>query len=175
MAGIGSESLLAFALLWPVWATLAALVLLRAAFFVPRWVRHSRAGLNAIDRMVPATFGDYIADMFEDLGHAVEIEPEAGSSATFVATLDGVRTAVQTEHRKSGRVSSKAVEAVIAARQKHRCSDAMVVTNQRFTPKARDIARANGATLCNRDELALMLQARNAELKTNEGPLDRAA
>ena len=163
-------------LLWPIAATLGSLGLLRLVFYALRWFRLARAGMNDVGRMTGEEFADCVAYIFEDLDHAVELVQPQDEGALLVVTIDGVRTAVRTEHRTSGRVSSKAVEAVIAAQTKYNCSDAMVVTNQQFTPKARVVAGQNNVVLRNRDELALMLRAwQEVESERDEETLDLAA
>ena len=163
-------------LLWPIAATFGSLGLLGLVFYALRWLRLTRAGMNDIDRMTGDEFTDCVTYIFEDLGHAVESVRRQEDGALLVVTLDGVRTAVRTEHRTSGRVSSKAVEAVIAAQTKYTCPDAMVVTNQQFTPKACEVAGQNNVVLCNRDELALMLREwQEVESERDEETLDLAA
>jgi restriction system protein len=163
-------------LAWPIWAIVAAFVSLRLIAYALRRLRLFRAGMNDVDRMTGDEFADCVTYVFEDLGHAVESVRRQEDGALLVVTVDGVRTAVRTEHRTSGRVSSKAVEAVIAAQAKYNCPDAMVVTNQQFTPKARAVAGQNNVVLRNRDDLALMLRAwQEVESERDEETLDIAA
>lgn len=174
--GIYGPALHVLALAWPIWAIVAAFVSLRIVAYALRWLRLTRAGMNDIDRMNGDEFTDCVTYIFQDLGHSVESVDRQENGALLVVGIDGVRTAVQAEHRTSGRVSSKAVEAVIAAQAKHNCPDAMVVTNQQFTPKARQVAGQNNVVLCNREELALMLREwQEVDSERDEETLDLAA
>jgi restriction system protein len=51
-------------------------------------------------------------------------------------------------------VGNYAVQEVVAARSHHLCNRAMVVSNQRFTASAAELAATNGVELCHWSELA---------------------
>jgi restriction system protein len=163
-------------LAWPIWAALGVLALLRAAYYVARLRRLVRAGLTDVDRMTAEEFTDCVRLIFDGLGHAVESVQRQEHGSLLVVTVDGIRTAVHAEHSTKANLPSRAVDAVIAAQAAHNCSDAMVVTNREFTPKAREIARANDVVLCNRDGLGLILREwQESEAALDEEALDLAA
>jgi restriction system protein len=161
---------------WAFWALVAALGVVLAALATRRWLRLVRSGVFDVDRMTGEEFAECVKCVFEDLGSPVEsVQADGERAALLVVTIDGVRTAVRTEYRPVGRVASKAVEEVLVGKDAYNCTDAFVVTNRQFTPRARELALSEGVALHNRDVLATMLLAWQEHEGENEEELDRAA
>ncbi|MGB9938221.1 restriction endonuclease [Methanosarcina sp.] len=78
-------------------------------------------------------------------------------SADLVLTSnEGIRTAVQVK-RYSSKVSNGAVQEVVAAKGLYKCTQGMVVTNNYFTDCAKQLAKANGIELIDRNELRKLI------------------
>jgi HJR/Mrr/RecB family endonuclease len=152
------ESLQAFGFLWPIWASLAALIVIRLAISGLRELRLARAGLNDVDRMSQFEFEECLQDMFFALGYDVELMGPK-TDCCIILTRDGVRTAVHAELMEAGNVPSPAIQEVLEAKTKYASDEAMIVTNRQYTPRARDLASLNSVILWNRDQLAYMLEA----------------
>ena len=73
--------------------------------------------------------------------------------ADLVITKGGVRTAVQAKQRSRGSVPIKAVQEVVGSLPHYRCQRGLVVTNQRFTAAARQLAKEHGVELWDREVL----------------------
>jgi restriction system protein len=154
--------------LWPLWLLVSAIGLGKVVVALYRYRRLSRSGIAQIDRMDGATFERYLASRFRRLGYAAEV---VGSSrgdygGDLVIRKNGTRTIVQAK-RYGKSVGVPAVQQAAAAKSIYDCTDAMVVTNSRFTQQARKLAKANDVRLIDRDELVtLLLKTKDAREPT---------
>lgn len=114
-------------------------------------------GFDRIDSMSGAEFERYVACIFEQRGYSVTHVGRTGDQGCdLILTRNRTRTACQVK-RYADPVSNAAVQEVVAAMKFHRCSAAMVVTNNRFTRGASQLAAANGVRLVDRTDLANIL------------------
>jgi restriction system protein len=105
------------------------------------------AGMPEIDRMTGREFEARMEVLFADLGYGVERTPYRGDwGGDLVLRRDGVRTVVQAKRYQKA-VGVRAVQEAVAAKAKYGCTEAMVVTNSRFTRQAEELAHANRARL----------------------------
>lgn len=109
-------------------------------------------------------FEIYLMTLFRRLGYRAEHTGRRGDfGADLIVTKDGRRTVVQAK-RLSKRVGLDAVREVSAAKSYYGCDSALVVSNQAFTPQARELAAATGVQLWGREELiSRVLSAPTAE------------
>jgi restriction system protein len=156
-AGLGP----AFISLWPLWAFFGAVLLMRLAQDWYERRRLARAGMLEIDQMSGDEFERRLAVLFRTLGYSVTHTGKIGDwGADLVISKGGKRTVVQAK-RYNKNVGVPAVQQAVTAKAKYDCTDAMVVTNSRFTAPARELARANAVELWDREQLiARLLQAR---------------
>ncbi len=118
------------------------------------------AGIAEIDAMDGVAFERRLALLFSDLGYQVRQTKARGDfGADLVLERAGApRTVVQAKCYGPGRtIGVGAVQEAVAARQVYRAVVAMVVTNRTFTEPARRLAKANGVTLWEREDLAAAL------------------
>jgi len=108
--------------------------------------------LAEIDTLEGRAFERLLGDLFRRLGHEAELTPFFDHGADIIVFRDGERVAVQAK-RASKSVSQDAVQAVVASKPVYDCSGAMVITNSRFTSRARQLAKANGVELWDRRRL----------------------
>lgn len=138
---------------WPLWAVLSGLIIIQVVIAIYRERQLARAGIADIDRMEGITFERYLVGLFRRLGYAVELTPARGDyGADLILSKDGLRTAVQAK-RYAKNVGVKAVQEVVTAQKMYKCTQAMVVTNSGYTQQARQLARANGVILWDRQYL----------------------
>ena len=155
------ESLQTLAALWPVWALVALIGFGKAALWLFEQRRLARCGITDIDSMDGRTFEQRLVVLFRGLGYRVDHVGRRGDyGADLIVSKDGVRTVVQAK-RWTRNVGPKAVQEAHAAPAMHDCSRSMVVTNRYFTKAARQLARANGVELWDRDRLVAALLARS--------------
>ncbi len=110
--------------------------------------------------MYGTDFEIFLKQLFIKLGYKVEV---TGRMADYGADLtiekDNIRTAVQAKCWRSP-VTVKAIQEVTAAKAHYNATEAMVVTNSRFTSNARVLAEENHIRLVDREKLAsLILQS----------------
>jgi restriction system protein len=148
-----------FLLAWPIWALIGAMVALRIVIAVYRRWRLASSGIYEIDRLSGAVFEQYLELLFRRLGWRVERTRAAGDyGGDLVVSRDGARTVVQAK-RYSKPVGVRAVQEVVAAKRAYDCTEAMVVTNSRFTKQAAHLAGKNDVELWDRDVLVRQLTA----------------
>jgi restriction system protein len=144
---------------------LAGIQGLKLVFRFFQYRRLLASGIYEIDRMDGRTFEQYLAALFMQLGHEVELTQYVGDyGADLVTRKDGVRTVVQAK-RYRGKVGVKAIQEAVAAKGYYRCAEAMVVTNSTFTNQAVALAKANGVTLWDRERLIKALLATRPQRK----------
>ena len=98
-------------------------------------------------------FENYLKYIFEELGYEVETTKASGDQgADLIITKGEVRTAVQAKFYSST-VGNKAVQEVVASMKFYNATNAMVVTNNYYTSGARELAKANGVSLWDKDML----------------------
>jgi restriction system protein len=135
-------------------AFVVVVVVLGAVMTVRRTRRLARSGIGEIDRMDGRTFEERLAVLFRQLGYKVDLVGRTGDfGADLVVSRDGARCAVQAKQRSRGSVGIKAVQEVVGSLPHHRCQRGLVVTNQRFTTAARQLAREHGVQLWEREAL----------------------
>ncbi|HWI53944.1 MAG TPA: restriction endonuclease [Symbiobacteriaceae bacterium] len=139
---------------WPLWLLLVAVLLITSIpEFYRRW-RLSQAGMDQVDRMGGIEFEEYLETLFRKLGYKVVRTPASGDQgADLILTGNGERIAVQAK-RWNKRIGNKAVQEITAARLHYGCDRAMVVSNQEFTPAARELAASTQTELWGRQRLA---------------------
>ena len=146
------------------------LVLIAAGVFVVRgiaWLigerRLARSGIGEIDAMDGITFERRLAHLFTSLGYRVEQTRARGDyGADLVVEKTGERSVVQAK-RWTKNVGVKAIQEAVAAKPMYRCDRAIVVTNRYYTQQAKRLAKANGVTLWDRDQLVAALLSRSHE------------
>jgi restriction system protein len=143
---------------WPLALVLAAAVAIRLVFWLRFELRVRRAGLAQIDRMSGSDFDHRLAVLFDRLGNRAQVVGSGAGDfgADLVLEKDGRRTVVQAK-RWNGTVGAAAVREIAAARSYYRADAAMVVTTSRFSQEARLLARVNGVSLWDRDDLIAVL------------------
>jgi len=88
-------------------------------------------------------FETFIAQVFQNLGYAVEGTPVSGDQGVDLIVIAGeLRIAVQVKGYYNS-VSNSAIQEVVAGMRFHSCVATCVVTNSRFTKSALELAASN--------------------------------
>ena len=122
-----------------------------------------------IDKMSGEEFERYLEILFRDDGYQVT---HVGNSkgdygADLILEKEGKKIAVQAKcwHNTVG---EKAIQEVVSSKAIYNCKEAMVVTNRWFSYQAQHLAKANGVTLWNRNDLVnAILRIRKQNRKEN--------
>jgi len=164
-AGLGSISQSTLLLVTVLIICVATLGAAAYYYFVYRHTLTYQAGLRQlqiadVDNMSGVEFEKYVADLFRRQGYMFETTALSGDlGVDLIIIKDGVRTAVQTK-RYSKPVNQAAIREAVAGMKHYKCTQAMVVTNNRFTRLAVQLARDNNCELVDRDKLIELIATR---------------
>ena len=107
-----------------------------------------------IDGLDGIQFENFLADRFRSAGFNVMLTPPTrDQGADLLLTTDNGGSIVVQAKKYNGKVSNKAVQEIVAAKNYYQADQAIVVTTSYFTQSAVDLAKANDVTLWDRDEL----------------------
>ncbi len=110
--------------------------------------------LADVDNMTGTRFEEYVAAILTSQGYQVAHTGQSGDlGVDLVASRPPVKIAVQCK-RLTEPVSRRAVSDAVAGAAYYHSNTAMVVTNSRFTPGARELARSTHCQLVDRETLA---------------------
>lgn len=109
--------------------------------------------IKKVDNMTGKEFEFFLSACYKKLGYSVTPTPVTQDyGADLILIKDGIKTVVQAKRSKNP-VSVKAVQEIVAAIKYYKASQALVVTNNKFTKNARNLARFNKVSLLERGEL----------------------
>ena len=95
----------------------------------------------------------YVAEQFENQGFNAQVTKGSGDHGVDVLVeYDNAKIAVQCKHYNSP-VGNKAVQEVYSAKDIYDCELAAVVTNNTFTPAAREAAEKLGVFLLHHEDI----------------------
>jgi restriction system protein len=121
---------------------------------IQEYERILQSGIEEIDGMEGVEFEEYLQALFLKMNFGVEMTSITGDyGADLILTSDNEeRIAVQAK-RYSQPVGVNAIQEVNAAKAYYDCNEAWVVTNNRFTKSARELAEKTNVALIDRKEL----------------------
>lgn len=150
-------------IVWPMFIVLVVLAVASLVVGVIRRRRLARSGILEIDHLSGKVFEEYLELLFRRLGYRVERTRFVGDDGgDLVVRKDGVRTIVQAK-RWNKSVGIKAVQEAVAAKAVYDCTEAMVVSNSRYTKAAIHLASKNRVVLWDRDMLIRQLTSAHAK------------
>ena len=107
-----------------------------------------------VDRMTGTRFEEYVAALLQGQGYRVKHTGASGDLGVDLVAQNGqFKYAVQIK-RQADTVSRRAVSDAVGGMAQYGCNAAMVVTNNYFSPGAKELAHANHCILVDRDHLA---------------------
>jgi restriction system protein len=116
-----------------------------------------RSGIADIDKMDGIQFERYLSALFRSQGYQSEVTKAAGDfGADLILRKDGRKIAVQAKRYSSG-VGISAVQEVQASLAHYAATEAWVVTNNKFTKAAEELAASNNVKLIGRETLIEMI------------------
>lgn len=109
--------------------------------------------ITDIDLMTGIEFEAFVADLFKKMNYSAKITKEScDQGIDVIAERDGVVIGIQTKCYSSA-VGNYAIQEAVAGGRFYQCNKTMVITNNRFTESAMQLARANNVVLWDRDLL----------------------
>ncbi|MBU9721347.1 MULTISPECIES: restriction endonuclease [Bacillaceae] len=113
--------------------------------------------INEVDSMDGLEFEHFLKPLFEAKGFHAKVTQGSGDfGADLKLTKQGRTTVVQAK-RYSNSIGVSAIQQVVSAKAVYKAQDAIVVTNQFYTPAAKKLAKVNRVKLIDRNELKDMI------------------
>lgn len=106
-----------------------------------------------IDKLSGEGFEDYLTVQFKHLGYRVAKTDASHDFGADLVLKKNKEVIVVQAKRMNRNIGISAVQEAVGAVAYYGADRAMVVTNQRFTPSAKSLARQNGVELWGREEL----------------------
>lgn len=108
---------------------------------------------ETVDDMSGTDFENFMANVFDQKGYAVQTTPASGDQGVdLLVTIDDRKVAVQLK-RYTAPVGNAAVQAAFAGMFHYKAKEAWVITTSSFTPGAKQLAKSTGVRLIDRREL----------------------
>lgn len=122
-------------------------------------VRMNINGINfdKIDKMTGEEFERFLMSLFKRMGYKVKGTPITNDYGADLILTKENKTVIQAKRYKNN-VGIRAVQEVISAREFYKADEAWVVTNNYFTPQARNLAHKTGVKLVDRKDLSKLLK-----------------
>lgn len=126
--------------------------------------RLQRSGILEVDVMTGKDFEKFLDVHFRNLGYSVSLTQDTQDyGADLILYKDGTKTVIQAKRSKNP-VSVKAVQEVVGAIRYYNASKGIVITNNRFTENAYNLAKANDVELWARKNLIdFIIKAKNCK------------
>lgn len=121
------------------------------------------SGIREVDEMSGKEFEKLLSLLFRKTGYNVSLTPETQDyGADLILYKDGTKTIVQAKRYKNP-VGVKAIQEVASAVKHYKANKGIVITNNRFTENAYNLARSNEVELWDRKKLIeFMLRTKNS-------------
>lgn len=111
------------------------------------------SGIQEVDEMSGKEFEKLLALLFKKTGYQVSFTPESQDyGADLILYKDGSKTIIQAKRYKNP-VGVKAIQEVASAVKHYKANKGIVITNNRFTENAYNLARSNEVELWDRKKL----------------------
>ncbi|MEK0179738.1 restriction endonuclease [Microcoleus anatoxicus] len=125
--------------------------------------RLSDSGIWEVDLMTGKEFENFLAIHFRNFGYSVTLTQHSQDyGADLILYKDGSKTVAQAKRSKNP-VGIKAVQEVAGAVRHYKANKARVITNNRFTKNAYNLAKSNNVELWDRKKLIeFILIAKNS-------------
>lgn len=129
-----------------------ALVLIRFIIFNAKW------SIKRIDKMKGSEFETFMKEVYVLLGYSVEQTKISGDQGIdLIVKRFFKKTGIQLK-RYSQKVGNSAVQEAAAGKKYYKLDKVCVLTTSYFTQSAKDLAKANGVELLDRDDLQKLLE-----------------
>lgn len=143
--------------LWPFWALIACAVIVKLSHSLYRLHKLNKAGLPEIDKMSGTEFELFLVQLFRRLGYKVEhVGGMADYGADLIIEKDNIRTVVQAKCWNHP-VNVKTIQEIYTSKAHYNATEAMAVTNSRYTSNANELASENHVELIDRYKLATLI------------------
>lgn len=109
--------------------------------------------IDDIDGMDGTQFEQYISKLFEKMGYETEVTKHSGDQGIDVIAKNDIVTIGIQAKCYSSTVGNSAVQEAVGGKALYKVDKVMVITNNEFTPAAKQLAKANNVELWDRHKL----------------------
>jgi len=113
----------------------------------------SNTTIHEVDLMNGVEFEQFLNDLFEKMGYDSEVTKASGDQGIDIIAMKNEKSFGIQAKCYSNVVSNKAVQEVVAGLNYYKLDQGIVITNNKFTKSAEDLARANNILLWDREIL----------------------
>ena len=140
---------------------LALFVIVIICLIVTLILKKYKWSLYRVDRMNGDEFENFVKEIYEILGYTVTKTKRSGDQGIdLIVKKLFKKTGIQLK-RYSSAVGNSAVQEAVAGKKYYKLDKVCVLTNQTFTKSAVALAKSNGVTLLDRNDLKnLILKAK---------------
>lgn len=109
--------------------------------------------IDDVDMMNGSEFEHFVCELYKKMGYKAEVTKQSGDQGLdVIVEKSDKRIGVQAKCY-SGTVGNSAVQEAVAGKNYYHCDKVVVVTNNYFTPSAKELAHSNDVVLWDRDIL----------------------
>ena len=106
-----------------------------------------------VDMMNGSEFEYFVCELYKKMGYKAEVTKQSGDQGLDVIVEKGDKRIGVQAKCYSGTVGNSAVQEAVAGKNYYHCDKVVVVTNNYFTPSAKELAHSNDVVLWDRDIL----------------------
>lgn len=109
--------------------------------------------IDDVDMMNGSEFEYFVCELYKKMGYKAEVTKQSGDQGLDVIVEKGDKRIGVQAKCYSGTVGNSAVQEAVAGKNYYHCDKVVVVTNNYFTPSAKELAHSNDVVLWDRDIL----------------------
>lgn len=109
--------------------------------------------IDDIDMMNGSEFEHFVCELYKKMGYKAEVTKQSGDQGLDVIAEKGDKRIGVQAKCYSGTVGNSAVQEAVAGKSYYHCDKVVVITNNYFTPSAKELAQSNDVILWDRDIL----------------------
>lgn len=109
--------------------------------------------INDVDMMNGSEFEHFVCELYTKMGYRAEVTKQSGDQGLDVIAEKGDKRIGIQAKCYSGTVGNSAVQEAVAGKSFYHCDKVVVITNNYFTPSAKELAQSNDVILWDRDIL----------------------
>ena len=124
----------------------------------PKTIKQKEIRIVDIDVMSGKEFEKYISEMFSKMGYYTKLTKDTNDQGIdVIAEKNKLKIAIQAKCY-SNKVGNHAIMEAVAGMKYYKADKCMVITNNYFTPSAKELAKANNVELWDREVLIEKLE-----------------
>lgn len=125
--------------------------------------KYIKSGIDIVDKMSGEEFEVFLLAHFKNVGYSGDTTPKTQDyGADLILTKNGEKLVVQAK-RWNYKVGIEAVQQILGAKSYYKASKCLVITNNFFTPNAKNLADSSDVELWDRNKLLEVMSQANGK------------